>query len=198
MHCNNSYLSFCVNVIAKEQAVVEAPSSVAVNGKEQNGKNQFACNSALSSYQYNDGKTHYISEKTYQKIDGKSDETVVIQASQKNTPILGKNITIKDALNPDDLNTSFWKYGIVADNSGSVEIEKGVIEFTKSIAVQTRRNEGQITLKGVSITEKGERVMCISVHERNSVFQMSGYRGAVQFLEGEVKASDAHGVSLGG
>ncbi|UNE53600.1 autotransporter outer membrane beta-barrel domain-containing protein [Bartonella machadoae] len=190
-------LFFVPNANAKEQAVTEAQSSVVVNSKKQNDINKFACDSTLSSYQCNDGKRHYIGEKVYQKTDGKDDETVAIQASKNGTRIEGKDITIKDALNPVVLDKSFWKYGIVADNSGAVEIETGVIEFTKGIAVQIK-DKGHVNLKGMSITEKGERGMRIGDHSKNSTFQTSGEGGSISFGEGEVKVSNAHGVSFEG
>ncbi|EJF78806.1 outer membrane autotransporter barrel domain-containing protein [Candidatus Bartonella washoeensis Sb944nv] len=168
-----------------------------IGDKTQNDENQFSCDESGSSYRCNDGKVHYIAQKTYKVTDKSSDKTVAIQASKKDTFIEGWDITIQDALNRGGLDSNFSKYGIVADNFGSVDIEKGEIDFTNGIGVQTR-NGGQVYLSDFSITEKGRQVTNINSHNKNTAFQMSEHAGFIKFKKGEVKVSNAHGISFQG
>ncbi|WP_208438269.1 autotransporter outer membrane beta-barrel domain-containing protein, partial [Bartonella taylorii] len=172
------------------------PASV-VNVVAQNDTSKFSCEENGAFCRYNDGKNHDISNKTYQKTDNNADETVAIQASKEGTKIKGNNITIKDASNNNGSDKNFWKYGVMADDGGFVEIEKGAIDFTNGTAVYTGA-DATVYLQGVSIIQKGSQEKNIGRHGKNSVLEMPRSFGRFAFALGSVKVTDAHGISLQG
>ncbi len=195
-----NHLSLCVYTTAVLFFVPNVDAQVqvaAVNDKAQNDENKFSCDENRAFYWCNDGKNHDISNKTYQKTDNNADETVAIQASQGGTKIKGDNITIKDASNNNGSDKGFWKYGIVADNGGFVEIEKGAIDFTNGAAVYTGAGAA-VYLQEVSIIQKGGQEKNIGKHGKNSALEMPRSFGYLAFGLGSVKVTNVHGVSLHG
>ncbi|USP03528.1 autotransporter outer membrane beta-barrel domain-containing protein [Bartonella taylorii] len=193
------------------------PSNV-VNGNVQNSKNNFSCKESDSFYRCNDKKNHNISEKTYQKPGKNNAEEAAIEAFGEGTWIAGVDITIKDASNSDGLDKDFWKYGVVANDEGAVEIVKGVInstngvgvlasnrgvvkiiegtiDFKNGIGVQTKES-ARVLMKSVSITDNGSQATDVNESSESSAFQMLGYEGYINLEEGNVKLSNAHGVSF--
>ncbi|WP_455465749.1 autotransporter outer membrane beta-barrel domain-containing protein [Bartonella sp. B39] len=170
-----------------------AQLSPVVNIVAQNAESKSSCDKNGSSCWYNDGAEHIISDKTYQKTDDNADKTVAIQASKEGTKIKGNNITIKDSLDTDGSNKSFWKYGVMADDWGEIYIKEGVINFTNGTAVYIGA-DATVYLKGVSIIQKGN----IEKHGQNSALEMSRSLGRLAFGLGNIKVTDAHGVSLQG
>ncbi|MGF7158375.1 hypothetical protein GGR09_001767, partial [Bartonella heixiaziensis] len=166
-------------------------------GKAKNGKNNFSCDVNASSYRCKDGATHFISKKTYQ-ITGENE--VAIEAFGEGvfgdkTMIIGEDITIKEASSSDSLDKSSWKYGVVADTWGNVKIEKGAIDFTNGVAVQTGEG-GKVFLKDVSIIQKSSQAPNVNNNSMNSAFQMFEVFGHIDFNKCTVKVSNAHGVSF--
>ncbi|WP_208441238.1 autotransporter outer membrane beta-barrel domain-containing protein [Bartonella raoultii] len=189
-------LFFVHNTDAKIQADAASPMGKGnVSTIVQNDKKEFSCDIGGESFWCNGKTLSSISNKVYQKNKDNTKEAA-IRASGERTVIEGKNITIKDAENADNLKEGFWQYGIIADNSGEVRIEKGSIDLTKGVGVQTKER-GKITLKGVSITKKGSQA-ADSNHSKNSAFQMSQNGGYIRFENGNAKVTSAHGVSFQG
>ncbi|MBB5073943.1 outer membrane autotransporter protein [Bartonella callosciuri] len=188
-------LLFTHNADAKVQAESSTVQTNRVSGDAKNSKD--FCNEDTTFYRCNDGKTYEILNKTYQKTHGESAEEVAIEVSGEGTGFKGENIIIRDASSADKLEKSFWKYSIIANNSGRVEIEKGAIDLTNGSGVQTGK-EGMVYLTGVSITEKGSHKTDVDRHNKNSVFHMFENGGYIKFKEGKVKVANAHGVSFHG
>ncbi len=180
-------------------SAVQANASASATVVVQNGKNEFSCNTDANFFWCNGGRWGAISHKTYQKTKDDTKEAA-IRASGKlttweRTTIKGKDIAIKDAATAGE--KDFWQYGIIADNFGEVHIEKGEIDLTKGVGVQTKE-EGQVTLKSVTITKKGDQAGSGGHHSKNSAFQMSQNAGYIRFEDGKVKATNVHGVSFQG
>ncbi|WP_273760217.1 autotransporter outer membrane beta-barrel domain-containing protein [Bartonella sp. ML70XJBT.G] len=178
---------------------VQANASAATAVVAQNGKNEFSCNTDAQFFWCNGGSRGFISHKTYQKTKDNTKEAA-IRASGKltnwnRTTIKGDNITIKDTATVGE--GGFWLYGIMADNLGEVSIEGGTIDLTKGVGVQTKE-EGQVSLKNVSITKNSSQTDSGGHHRRNSAFQMSQNAGYIRFENGQVKVTSAHGVSFQG
>ncbi|WP_273788239.1 autotransporter family protein [Bartonella grahamii] len=212
-------LFFVPNAKAQADAVGTKmqPSNV-VDGNVQNSKNNFSCKESDSFYRCNDKKNHNIFKKTYQKSSKNNAEEAAVEAFAKGTWIKGVDITIKDASNSDGLDKAFWEYGVVANNEGAVEIVKGVInstngvgvlasnrgvveiiegtiDFKNGIGVQTKER-ARVLMKSVSITDNGSQATGVNENSENSAFQMLGYGGYINLEEGNVKLSNAHGVSF--
>ncbi len=168
-----------------------------VNDVVQSNKSRSPCNENSASYRCDDGDKHIISDKTYQEANKEHSEAIAIKASKRGTHIMGKNITIKDASNTDSSGKNFWKYSVVADNSGKIDIEKGEMYVTNGVAVYTEKN-GMIYLKNVSVTKNNSQETNGDNHDKNSAFQMSKNENFLDFKEGNVKVINAHGVSLRG
>ncbi len=194
-------LFFVQSVNAKDQvdAVVssEAQAHSSVDGEIQNSPKKTSC-VMTAFYRCNDGKRHRISSKTYQFTDEHNAEEAAINISENGTKIFGENITINSASNINNgSKKSFWKYGIMADKFGRVDIKEGVINFINGDAVYTGE-EGHVVLNNVSIAEKGIQEKSIANDAKNSAFQMSQYGGFILFVKGNVEVIDTHAVSFQG
>ncbi|WP_142417039.1 autotransporter outer membrane beta-barrel domain-containing protein [Bartonella massiliensis] len=194
-------LFFVQSVDAKVQTSAVANVGVQThsnaNGKIQNNFQPFSCLISTSFYRCNDGRSHQIEKKNYQKTDKNTNEIAAIQASGRNTFLLGRDITVKDAASTDNSEGSFWKYGVVASEKGEVRIEKGEIDFTNGIGVKTATG-GKVVLKSFSITEKGSQAMKRDGHSENSAFHMFSGVGIIHLEKVEVNLARAHGVSTEG
>ncbi|WP_208438158.1 autotransporter outer membrane beta-barrel domain-containing protein [Bartonella taylorii] len=167
-------LFFVPNVDAQVQAS-------AVNDKAQNGENNFSCNGNGSFYRCNDGKSHDISNKTYQKTDENNAEEGAIEASGEGTRILGKSITIKGASNSGSLDKGSWKYGVVASNKGKVLIKTGEINSTNGVGAQAN-NYGTVSI------EDG------AINFTNGVGVQANNRGMVYIRNGAINFTNGVGV----
>ncbi|CAK02072.1 autotransporter outer membrane beta-barrel domain-containing protein [Bartonella tribocorum] len=192
------FLTHHIDAKVQDGAIGNAGAQVrsGVNGKTQNNPDQFSCNINSTFFRCKDGNTHGFSNKTYQKTDKNTHETVAIQASGKNTVLVGEDITVKDASSAVSSKENFWKYGVVASENGKVTIERGGINFTNGIGVEVR-SWGKVVLKSVSITEKGGQGMRIDDHSENLAFHASG-SGFIHFEKGKVNLANAHGFSMHG
>ncbi|GAA4665232.1 autotransporter outer membrane beta-barrel domain-containing protein [Bartonella pachyuromydis] len=200
-----AFTTACLFFVHKVDAEVRtaAVSSVQANASTtivgQNGNNEFSCDSSANFFWCNGGRHGSLSHKTYQKTKETTKEAAIRASgkhtSGKHTIIKGTDITIKDAVTAGE--EDFWQYGIIADDSGEVIIEKGAIDLTKGVGVQTKE-EGQITLKDVTITKKGSQAGSGGYHSKNSAFQMSQNGGYIRFEDGAATVTSAHGVSFQG
>lgn len=192
------FLTHHIDAKVQDGAVGNAGAQVrsGVNGKTQNNPDQFSCDINSTFFRCKDGNTHGFSNKTYQKTDKNTHETVAIQASGKNTVLVGEDITVKNASSAVSSKENFWKYGVVASENGKVTIERGGINFTNGIGVEVR-SWGKVVLKSVSITEKGGQGMRIDDHSDNLAFHASG-SGFIYFEKGKVNLANAHGFSMHG
>ncbi|WP_212113074.1 autotransporter outer membrane beta-barrel domain-containing protein [Bartonella queenslandensis] len=199
------FLTHHVDAKVQDAAVVQNGSTVVnagaqahsgVNGKVQNKLNQFSCDMGSVFYRCNDGQSHSFFNKKYQKTDKDTNETVAIQASGRNTVLVGEDITVKDASSAVCSKESCWEYGVVANENGKVTIERGEINFTNGIGVEVRSG-GKVVLKSVSITEKGGQRISIDDHSENLAFHASG-SGIIHFEKGKVNLDNAHGFSMHG
>ncbi|PIT68848.1 autotransporter outer membrane beta-barrel domain-containing protein [Bartonella tribocorum] len=160
------------------------------------GKGQDSCNQDAAYFWCNNSSSRYfLVNKSYQKTDKNMDQTVAIHSIGYGTRVFGIKVTIKDAANADNLEGSFWKYGVLASSRGEVFIKGGEISFTHGIGVGVE-DGGKILLERVSITETGGQGLSIGDSE-NSAFHVSGV-GAIHFEKGKVKLANAHGFSMHG
>ncbi|WP_208434439.1 autotransporter outer membrane beta-barrel domain-containing protein [Bartonella taylorii] len=195
-----NHLSLCAFTTAVLFFVSNVDSQVqaaAVSGKVQNGRNYFSCDKNGSFYRCNDGREHSVSRKTYQKTDESNAEGAAIEASKYQTKIIGSDITIQGGENSGSLDKSSWKYGVVASNWGTINILTGAIDFKNAVGVHAS-GKGSVYLTNVSIIETGSQATDVNNNNENSAFQMSEDLGYISFNKGNVKVSNAHGVSLMG
>ncbi|WP_345097284.1 autotransporter outer membrane beta-barrel domain-containing protein, partial [Bartonella acomydis] len=190
-------LFFAHNASSEVQANTDSTDvklRAVVNGVGQDDNNAFVCDTNLFCW-FNEKNTLLtIVNETYQKTTGNAKEAAL--RSSEEAGIIGKDITIKDASSTDKLNGSFWKYGIIAENRGKVNIEGGVIDLTDGIGVQSKK--GYVTLKKVSIGGKASQAVNRDFHSGNSVFQMKQKGGYIELREDNIKVTDIHGVSFQG
>ncbi|MCZ2159076.1 autotransporter outer membrane beta-barrel domain-containing protein [Bartonella sp. 220] len=183
-------LFFVPNVSAKVQSNTnETKARTVVDTQVQKSSSPFTCDENASSYRCNDGKWRKISNKNYKKSDQNADETIAVEASKKGTSIHGENITISSAPSTDGSRKNFWKYSVVASDSGNVQIKQGAIDFTNGVAVKTVRG-GTVFLSDVSITGQGDQ----STDSENSAFYMFHADAYIDFSKSKVDVTNAHGI----
>ncbi|EJF91619.1 hypothetical protein ME9_01716, partial [Bartonella taylorii 8TBB] len=194
-----NHLSLCAFTTAVIFFVsnVDAQVQAAVSGDVQNCKNYFSCDKNGSFYRCNGGREYFISKKTYQKTGERNAEGAAIEASKHGTKIIGNNITIQGGANSGSLDKSSWKYGVAASKWGVVNILTGAIDFTNAVGVHASGN-GSVYLTSVSITGTGSQAANVDNNSENSAFQISEDYGYINFVKGNVKVSNAHGVSFMG
>ncbi|WP_246789970.1 autotransporter outer membrane beta-barrel domain-containing protein [Bartonella taylorii] len=203
-----NHLSLCAFTTAVIFFVsnVDAQVQAAVSGNVQNYKNYFSCDKSGLFYRCDDGSEHFISKKTYQKTGERNSdqktgecnaEGAAIEASKYGTKIIGNNITIQGGANSGSLDKSSWKYGVAASKWGVVNILTGAIDFTNAVGVHAS-GSGNVYLTSVSITGTGSQAANVDNNSENSAFQISEDYGYINFVKGNVKVSNAHGVSFMG
>ncbi|OPB34623.1 hypothetical protein Btaycd_012310, partial [Bartonella taylorii] len=194
-----NHLSLCAFTTAVIFFVsnVDAQVKAVVSGNVQNGKNYFSCDKSASFYRCNDGREHSISRKTYQKTGEHNAEEAAIEASKYKTKIIGSDITIQGGANSGSLNKSSWKYGVAARQWGVVNILTGAIDFTNAVGVHAS-GRGDVYLTSVSITDNSSQATNVDNNSENSAFQISEDLGYIRFDTGNVKVSNAHGISFMG
>lgn len=98
-------------------------------------------------------------------------------------------------LNNTEIKTSADAISLFSQGSAKIEMERGKIDFTNGIGVQTAGG-GKVMLDGVSITGKGRRVITTGSHNENSAFHMLQGDGSITFQKGRVNITNAHGFSF--
>ncbi|WP_375623934.1 autotransporter outer membrane beta-barrel domain-containing protein [Bartonella sp. TT119HLJHH] len=170
-------------------------------------KKQYSCNESASFYRCHDGKTHEISQKTYQVMGESSD--AAIEASGEDTVIEGEAIIINGVSNAHGHSeTNAWTTAVKSSNGGGVALfdsmlndvsigadvnEKGAFEMQDGVIKATRM--------GISVAGKESFVSLTKTEIKTSsdAIGLLSHNGAKIYMkEGKIDFTSGIGVQTGG
>ncbi|WP_273758646.1 autotransporter outer membrane beta-barrel domain-containing protein [Bartonella sp. AU55XJBT] len=176
-------------------------------GEVSSQKKQYSCNESASFYHCNDGKTHEISEKTYQ-LTGES-SGAALEASGENTLIEGTAIIINGVSNVNGPSgQGAWTTGVKASKGGGVALFDSMLndvsigaDIDEDGAFEMQNGVIKATRMGISASSEQSLVSLTKTEIRTpaDAIGLLSHNGAKMYMKGgKIDFADGIGVQTGG